>query len=195
LGHFFCGQAPWEKRSAFGGIGAATGVAANDDLVGRRRSSDGGLGTWGEGFAPPWCGKPSRAPSAAAANASGFPNRLIARIPVHGMFVAMRCRRQVEGRTGIRRPRLEHFHQSRKRGSAVKRKLASVLVSLVFGWLATAAMAEDDATATTADSSSSTSEPATATTDQSSNDTASVDTSTSDGTIAASPTDTATDSK
>lgn len=77
----------------------------------------------------------------------------------------------------------------------MKRKLASVLVSLIFGWLATAAFAEDDTTATTtADLSSSTSEPATAATDQST-DTATVDTSTSDGTIAASPTDAATDTK
>jgi hypothetical protein len=71
----------------------------------------------------------------------------------------------------------------------VKRKLASVLVALVFGWLTTVAIAEDDTSATSADSSATTSEPATATTDQST-DTATVGTSTSDGTIAASPTET-----
>jgi hypothetical protein len=71
----------------------------------------------------------------------------------------------------------------------VKRKLASILVSLVFGWLTTVAIAEDDTSATSADSSATTSEPATATTDQST-DTATVGTSTNDGTIAASPTET-----
>ena len=81
--------------------------------------------------------------------------------------------------------------QSSRRGSAVKRKLASVLVSLVFGWLTTAAIAEDDTT-TTADSSTATSEPA-AVTEEATTDTVATETSTSDGTIAATPTE--TDSK
>jgi hypothetical protein len=150
-----------------------------------------GTALCGENFAPPWCGKQPSAPSPATANASGFPNRLIARIPMLGMFVAMRWWRQVEGRTGARRSPSQTRASSinhAKRGSAVKRKLASVLVSLVFGWLTTAAIAEDDTTAASADSSASTNEPA-AVTDQST-DTATIDTSSSDGTIAASPTET-----
>jgi hypothetical protein len=93
----------------------------------------------------------------------------------------------------VRRPGFAHFHQSRKRGSAVKRKLASVLVALAFGWLSTAAFAEEESTATSADSSTATSEPAAAT--EESTDTATVDTSTSDGTIAATPAETGTDTK
>jgi hypothetical protein len=74
----------------------------------------------------------------------------------------------------------------------MKRKLASVLVALAFGWLSTAAFAEEE-TATSADPSAAASEPAAAT--QESTDTATVDTSTSDGTIAATPAETGTDSK
>jgi hypothetical protein len=85
-----------------------------------------------------------------------------------------------------------HRHALIRRGSAVKRKLASVLVSLVFGWLTTAAIAEDDTTTTTADSSTATSEPA-AVTEEATTDTVATETSTSDGTIAATPTE--TDSK
>ena len=73
----------------------------------------------------------------------------------------------------------------------MKRKLASVLVSLVFGWVTTTALAEDDKSAASADSSAS--EPADVT--EQSTDTATMDTSTSDGTIAASPTETETDNK
>ena len=72
----------------------------------------------------------------------------------------------------------------------MKRKLASVLVSLVFGWLTTAAIAEDDTTAASADSSTAMSEPTA--TDQST-EPAAVDTPTSDGTVAAAPAE--TDSK
>jgi hypothetical protein len=85
----------------------------------------------------------------------------------------------------VRGPGLEHFHQSRKKGFAVKRKLASVLLSLVVGCLTTSAIAEDDTTAASAGSSASTSESA-PTTDPST-DTATIDSSTSDGTMAASP--------
>jgi hypothetical protein len=74
----------------------------------------------------------------------------------------------------------------------VKRKLASVLLCLLFGLVTTAAIAaEDDATATTADSTAATSEPAAAT--EEATDTAAVAGSTSDGTIAATPAE--TDSK
>lgn len=73
----------------------------------------------------------------------------------------------------------------------MKRKLASVLVSLVFGWLTTAAMAEDDTTTTAADSSAITSEPATAM-DQATDAVPAAD-SASDGTVAAAPAE--TDSK
>jgi hypothetical protein len=73
----------------------------------------------------------------------------------------------------------------------VKRKLASVLLCLLFGLTATAAIAaEDDATATTADSSAATGEPAAVT--EESTDTAGVEPSTSDGTIAATPAETDT---
>ncbi len=75
----------------------------------------------------------------------------------------------------------------------MNRKLALVLVSLVFGCLTTAAIAEDDTTAASADSSASTSEPA-AVTDQSA-EPALMDTSTNDGTIAASPAETESDAK
>ena len=145
----------------------------------------------GENFAPCWCSKLFRAPSPAVSSAAHFPNHLIARIPMLGMFVAMHCGRQVEDRMGPRRSpsdtrALPSITQGK--GSAVKRKLISVLVSLAFGWLTTAAMAEEDTTAASADSSADTSEPA-APADQST-DAASVDTSTSDGTIAASPAET-----
>jgi hypothetical protein len=105
------------------------------------------------------------------------------------MFVAVRCRRQVDGRIGARRSQsaTQALPSIKQRGSAVKRKLASVLVSLVFGWLTTAAIAEDDATATSADSST-VNEPA-AVTDQAT-DTAAMGTSTGDETIAASPAET-----
>jgi hypothetical protein len=113
-----------------------------------------------------------------------------------GMFVATRSWRLVEGRTGARgsptKTRASSINHA-KGGSAVKRKLASVLVSLVFGWLTTAAIAQDDTTAATDDSSASTSEPAAEA--EQSTDTATVDTSTSDGTITASPTETETDAK
>ena len=75
----------------------------------------------------------------------------------------------------------------------MKRKLASVLVSLVFGWVTTTALAEDDTSAASADSSASASDPADVT--EQSTDTATMDTSTSDGTIAASPTETEADKK
>jgi hypothetical protein len=96
-----------------------------------------------------------------------------------------RDKSKAEAARAVLRPRLEHFHQSRKRGFAVKQKLASVLLSLVVGCLTTAAIAEDDTTAASADSSASTSEPAPVT--DPSTDTATIDTSTNDGTIAASP--------
>ena len=70
----------------------------------------------------------------------------------------------------------------------MKRKLASVLVSLVFGWLATAALAGDETTSGSADTSTAASEPATPT--DPSADTAGTDSSTADGTIGASPTET-----
>ena len=54
-------------------------------------------------FAPPWCGKPHRAPSPSAACPAGFPKHLIARMHAHGMFVATRCWRQVPGRTASHR--------------------------------------------------------------------------------------------
>ena len=63
----------------------------------------------------------------------------------------------------------------------MKRKLASVLVSLVFGWLTTAAIAEEDTTAT---SSAGAAEPAVT---EQVTETATMDTSASDDTIAASP--------
>jgi hypothetical protein len=75
-----------------------------------------------------------------------------------------------------------------QRGSAVNRKLASVLVSLVFGWLTTAAIAADDTTAPTADTPATTTEPAAAT--EATTETATTDTSTSDGTIAVAPAET-----
>jgi hypothetical protein len=85
-------------------------------------------------------------------------------------------------------------HQPRTRRSAVKRKLASVLVSLLFGWLTTAAIADDDTKSASSDSSQATSEPAAP--EQSTDTTTAADTvtdSTSDGTVAASPAE--TDSK
>ena len=75
----------------------------------------------------------------------------------------------------------------------MNRKLASVLVSLVFGWVATTALAGDDTSAASADSSASASEPAVII--EQSTDTATMDTSTSDGTIAASPTEAEPDKK
>ncbi len=62
----------------------------------------------------------------------------------------------------------------------MKRIIASILLSLAFGWLATAAIAEDEATTeTTAAADTTTAEPAT--------DTASTDTPTTDDTTAAAP--------
>jgi hypothetical protein len=76
-----------------------------------------------------------------------------------------------------------------KRRSAMKRKLASILMSLLLGWLSTAAIAEEETPVVPADSSADTTEPA-ATTD-SSMDTA-TDSSASDGTTAVSPGETET---
>jgi len=66
----------------------------------------------------------------------------------------------------------------------VKRKIASILISLVFGWLTTTAMAEEENT-TPSDSTAATSEPATPA--ESTTETASSDAPASDGTIAATP--------
>lgn len=70
-----------------------------------------------------------------------------------------------------------------QRGPRVKRKIASILLSLVFGWLTTAALAEEESTtaADTTATASDTASPAEATTDTA------MDTSTSDGTVAAAP--------
>lgn len=68
----------------------------------------------------------------------------------------------------------------------MKKKLASVLVSLALGWLTTAAIAEEEV-AVSADTSATTSEPA-AVTDEAT-EPAAMDTSTTDGTISASPTE------
>src|SRR5258708_1202436 len=54
----------------------------------------------GDWFALSWCGPSFGAPSPAVADPSGFPNRLIARIPMLGMVVATRWRRPVEGQSG-----------------------------------------------------------------------------------------------
>ena len=73
----------------------------------------------------------------------------------------------------------------------MKRKLASVLIAVAFGWFGTAAFAEDEAATSTDPAASS--EPATAS--EESTDTATIDTSTSDGTISATPAKTETESK
>ncbi len=75
----------------------------------------------------------------------------------------------------------------------MKRKLASVLVSLTFGWLATTAIADDEKAEASADSSTSMSEPAAVT--EESTDSAAIDSSTNDGTIAATPAETEADKK
>jgi hypothetical protein len=72
------------------------------------------------------------------------------------------------------------FNHAQKRGLTMKRIIASILLSLAFGWLATAAIAEDEAkTETTAAADTTTAEPAT--------DAASTDTPTTDDTTAAAP--------
>jgi hypothetical protein len=106
------------------------------------------------------------------------------------MFVATHCAPQVAGRnrrkpSALRDSGASINHAHNTRGSAVNRKLASVLVSLLFGWLATVAIAEDDTTAPATDSSAAMSEPAAAT--EESTDAATADMSTSDGTISATP--------
>ena len=75
----------------------------------------------------------------------------------------------------------------------MKRKLASVLVSLAFGWLATAAIADDEKAEASADSPAGMSEPAAAT--EESTDSATIDSSSNDGSIAATPAETEADKK
>jgi hypothetical protein len=119
-----------------------------------------------------------------------------------GMFIAMHPSRR-SGFAGGSSPLVQHgvhphsriVHQPRKKGgAAVKRKLASVLVSLLFEWLTTTAIADEDTKSASPDSSAAMSE--TAAPEQPTDTTSTADPvtdSTSDGSVAASPAE--TDSK
>jgi len=134
-----------------------------------------------------WCSKRFHAPPAAFAKSFEFANRLIARTRVSGIVVAG----PVPANSRRPPPSPENSRTSLiKGGFAMKRRLATALVFLVFGWLTTAAMAADDTAAGSADSATAAGEP---TAPDQATDTATAEPATdssSDGTISTMPAET-----